>query len=64
MFLQRVSMEEALPVGKILRKNERNWLVSKMGVGPIVRSGLGNTGKLFEGEFNQIRVYRRLPKSV
>ncbi|HSG72873.1 MAG TPA: hypothetical protein VLA12_20840 [Planctomycetaceae bacterium] len=57
-------IQEFTHVGKILRRDDRHWLVSKLGMGPVVRSGLGATGKLFHGEFDQIRVYRPLSSSL
>jgi hypothetical protein len=50
---------EVIHAGRIWRINGVNWLVSKMGTGPIVRATIQSTGALFPGAFDEIQVYRR-----
>lgn len=49
--------------GKILPKSGRNWFVGKLGRGPVIRSSLAAVGEIYEGQFEKICVYRRLPKA-
>jgi len=44
--------------GRICKKNGTNWLLSKFGSGPIVRSTLRKVASEYDGLFDQIWVYR------
>lgn len=46
-------------VGKIVKVDGRNRLLSKYGSGPIVRTSLELLGNVLVGEFDEIQVYRR-----
>jgi hypothetical protein len=59
----RGTHQEFTHVGKILPKQGKNWLVSKLGRGPVVRTTLQSMADFFEGEFEEIQVYRRLPET-
>jgi hypothetical protein len=45
--------------GRICRQDGRNLLVSKMGVGPLVRATIQATGQEFLNTFSEVRVYRK-----
>lgn len=51
--------DEYAHVGRIRKRDSANWLVSKLGVGPIVESPIEATGSDFAGQFNDVRIYRR-----
>jgi hypothetical protein len=53
-----------LHVGKISKKNDRNWLISKLGAGPIVRATIETMANYYHNEFDEIRVYRKKPGSA
>lgn len=50
---------EYIHLGKIAKANGSNWMVSKMGRGPIVRGTIQRTAQTYEGRFDEIRIYRR-----
>ena len=55
---------EFIHVGKVVKKDGQNWVVSKLGKGPIVAATIKATGREFSGEFDEVRVYRAKPARV
>lgn len=51
--------EEYVHLGKIIKWQGHNRMLSKMGRGPIVRGTLQRTAQAYEGRFNEIQIYRR-----
>jgi len=46
-------------VGRILRKGGRNWLISKFGAGPILRTTIQAAGYKFAGQYDKIWIFRQ-----
>jgi hypothetical protein len=45
-------------VGKIFKRLDKNWIISKFGAGPILRTTLRATAAKFSDQFDQVWVYR------
>ena len=49
---------EFVHAGKICKNKGHNWLVSKFGLGPLVKAPLRSAGSFFSGHFDVVWVYR------
>ena len=54
----RQGVVEFTHVGRISKVGAQNWLISKLGNGPIVRAPIQATGADFRGQFDGVQVYR------
>ena len=46
-------------VGRISKKNNANWMVSKLGLGPVVRATMQVTASGYSDQFSEVRIYRK-----
>jgi hypothetical protein len=58
-FVNQQGQPNFIHVGRILKQDARNWMVSKLGNGPVVRATLQSTANAYLGEFTDVRIYRK-----
>ncbi len=59
VFATHGSSEEYVHLGRIVKWQGGNRMLSKMGRGPIVRGTIQRTAQAYEGRFDEIQIYRR-----
>lgn len=59
VFATHGSNEEYVHLGKIVKRQGHNRMISKFGRGPIVLGTIQHTVQAYEGGFDEIRIYRR-----